>query len=94
MKDNDTIHLRIAEVLRSVEYSALSLILLALGLRLLDIDCAFLAANTGIGLIVFAPVTGILAVAVISFINKNYRYMMLSLSILLIFTIAVAVSIW
>ncbi len=93
LKDDDTVHLRIAQILRILEYSALALILLSLGLYLFNIDKAVIGAKAGIGLIVFAPVTGIIATAVISFLNRSYKYMMLSLFILLIFILAVVVSI-
>ncbi|UCE66932.1 MAG: hypothetical protein JSU85_02665 [Candidatus Zixiibacteriota bacterium] len=93
MKDNNTLSLRIAQILRILEYSALTLILLSLGLYLFNIDKALIGAKAGIGLIVFAPVTGILATAVIFFLNRSYKYMTLSLFILLIFIIAVVVSI-
>ncbi|UCC80101.1 MAG: hypothetical protein JSW64_01715 [Candidatus Zixiibacteriota bacterium] len=93
MKDNDTVHLRIAQTLRVLEYSALGLILLSLGLYLSNIDRAVIGAKAGIGLVVFTPVTGVLAAAIISFLNKRYRYMALSLLILLIFIVAVVVSV-
>gem|GEM_PF-5795634 len=53
MKDNDTIHIRIAQVLRVIEYSALTVILISLGLEFINIKEAVFGAFAGIGLIVF-----------------------------------------
>jgi len=93
LKDNDTIHLRIAQVLRVLEYSALAVILASLGLEFMNIKRAVIGAIAGIGLIVFAPITGIIAIAVISFLSKDYKYLAASVIILLIFITAFLVSI-
>ena len=92
MKDNDTIHIRIAQILRAMEYTALIAILFALGLSFFNNDKAILGAKAGIGLIILAPVTGIIAVCVISLLSRSYKYTVASILILTIFIIAVLVN--
>jgi hypothetical protein len=92
LKDSDTIHVRIAQILRALEYAALIVILFSLALKFINYDKAIIGAKAGIGLIIFAPVTGIIAIGVIAFLSKSYRYFMTSLLILLILLIAVGVN--
>ena len=92
MKDSDTIQVRIAQMLRALEYTALIILLISLVLRFLDSERALPAAKAGIGLVIFAPVAGIIAVGIISLASRSYKYVVISLMILLIFVIAVVVN--
>jgi uncharacterized membrane protein len=92
LKDSDTIHIRIAQILRALEYVALSLILISFGLKSLKIEDAIYGVLAGIGLSIAAPISGIIAIAVFSWNSRNYRYLAASLLILLFFIIAVVAS--
>ena len=92
MKENDTIHIRIAQLLRALEYTALIIIALSIALNFVKIDRAFYVAKAGIGLIIFAPIAGVIAVLVISIKSRDAKYIFASSFILLIFAISVVIG--
>jgi len=87
MRSSDTVHLRIARILRLSAYTALILILCSIILKLLDISIAAYVAATGIGLIIASPLLGVIAAAIIALQIKNIKFLFAAISILLIFIV-------
>jgi hypothetical protein len=87
MPSSDTIHLRIARVLRLSAYLALILILFSIILKSLNLPVAVYAAAAGIGLIIASPLLGVIAAAVIALKIRNLKFFFAAVSILLIFII-------
>jgi hypothetical protein len=71
----------------------LTVILISLGLEFMNFKEAVFGAFAGIGLIVFAPIIGIIAIVVISFLSRDFKYLVASVIILLVFITAFLVSI-
>jgi hypothetical protein len=92
MKSSDTVHLRIAQVLRVSFYSALSLMILSVVMKSLEIKAALIVATAGIGLIILGPMFGVIAAAIIALSLKNLRFFFAAIIILAIFIIAFLVG--
>lgn len=88
MRSSDTIHLRIAQVLRISFFSALSLIFIAVLLTFFGIAVALYVAAAGIGLVILGPMFGVVAAGVIALKIKNLAIFYAALFILAIFVTA------
>jgi len=87
MRSSDTVHLRIARVLRLSAYIALILILSSIIFKSLNFRIAVYVAAAGIGLIIASPLLGVIAAGIIALKIKNLKFFFAAVSILLIFII-------
>lgn len=92
MRESDTIHLRIARALRIAFYLALILIIVSVVLKFLEIKASLVPAIIGIGLIIIAPMFGVIVGAAIVLRIKNLKFFYAALFILVIFIIAFLVG--
>ena len=89
---SDTIHIRVAQVLRIIVYVALAIISLSLILEISGIKYSSEGVIGGISLVVAAPLSGVITVLIVSISTGNKRNLATSAAILLIFILALAVS--
>ncbi len=90
---NDTIHLRTAQALRLIIYVALLLILLALTLSYFRVNSAGNFAFSGIGLILFAPLIGILTIGYMAIFTGKKIYIIYCILLVFIYIIAYIVGV-
>lgn len=92
MEADETLPIRVAKVLRTMEYSALILLVAALSSRLFHFKYSLAGVIGGIALIVIAPEIGVITIAAVSITTKNKRNLAAAIAILLIYALAVVTS--
>lgn len=92
MEADETVHLRVAKVLRTMEYSAMILLLTALISRFFHFKYSIAGIIGGISLIVIAPEAGVITIAAVSISTKNKRNLAAAVAILLIYALALVTS--